>query len=248
MGKIKNIIRRIWSFYVLLKNKLTRFDYKNVPIIIVNFNQLFYLRQMVDFLLKRGLRRIIIIDNCSTYPPLLTYYSEMKDRLTIHKLKNNEGHKVFWEKKRLFYKYAKGYYVLTDPDILLNANMPQNFLAIFKKLLDENKHINKVGTALRIDDIPDSYPRKQEAIEWEKKLNWAIEIDKDIYEAPIDTTFALYRPGYITGSFFSGIRIAGDFTARHGGWYVDENNMTEEQLYYSKTATSIYTWKVKKDE
>jgi len=245
---IQRLIRGVWSFYILLRNKLTRFNDKNVPIIIINFNQLFYLKQLVDFLLHRKFKRIIIIDNCSTYPPLLAYYKEIKDKTTIHKMNHNYGHKAFWVNLRLFYKYAKGYYVVTDADILLNEKTPLNFIEVFKKLLDDNKHVTKVGTALRIDDIPDSYPRKQEAIEWEKKLCWAKEINKDLYDAPIDTTFALYRPGYISGDFFRAIRVAGDFMARHGGWYVDGNHMTEEQLYYSKTATDVYTWKVKMSE
>lgn len=45
-------------------------DHKSIPVIIINFNQLFYLKQLVDFLIRREFKNIIIIDNASTYQPL----------------------------------------------------------------------------------------------------------------------------------------------------------------------------------
>ena len=51
----------------------------------------------------------------------------------------------------------------------------------------------KAGVALKIDDLPDHYSHKQEAINNEK-IFWEKQLEKDVYDAPVDTTLALYRP------------------------------------------------------
>ena len=51
----------------------------------------------------------------------------------------------------------------------------------------------------------------------------------DIYDAPIDTTFALYKPGIIDKrKFCDAIRTGGEYVARHNGWYVTEQNQNSE--------------------
>ena len=101
---------------------------KLIPVIIINFNQLFYLKQLVDTLISKGSSNIVILDNNSTYAPLLDYYKIIKDKITIEMLPVNEGHLVFWKNKEIFKKYGKGYYVLTDADIVPNSNLPINYL------------------------------------------------------------------------------------------------------------------------
>src|SRR5690606_28311900 len=107
--------------------------------------------------------------------------------------------------------------------------------------------VSKVGPALRIDDIPDFYKHKKQVIDWEKQF-WQHALEPEVYEAAIDTTFALYKPGYprfhdLHGDFFKALRLGGKYTVRHGGWYVDNDNLTEEQVYYAKTANESNSWK-----
>ena len=55
--------------------------------------------------------------------------------------------------------------------------------------------------------------------------------------AEIDTTFALYKPGILnpdSHSFFSAIRIAGDYTAKHLPWY--NYNQDNEYIYYKNNS------------
>ena len=79
-----------------------------IPIIIINFNQLFYLKQLIESLQKRDYNNIVIIDNLSTYQPLLDYYKTIETEVNIHRLKTNEGHLSFWEQSDLVKKYTKG--------------------------------------------------------------------------------------------------------------------------------------------
>lgn len=244
-------VRRLQTFFHYLTNPTVRKqkkDAKTIPIIIINFNQLFYLKQLVDFLIKRSFSNIIIIDNQSSFPPLLAYYKEIENRVTVHYMESNEGHMVFFNNAELFSKYSKGYYVVTDADIVPNPLCPDDFLETMIQWLDKDIYARKVGFALKIDDIPDYYPLKEKVLNWEKRF-WADKLAPDIYRADIDTTFALYRPcnRYRYNQFYSGIRIAGTMTATHGGWYLDPENLSAEQQFYRLTANLSSSWNVDGD-
>lgn len=219
---------------------------KNIPIIIISFNQLFYLKQLIDFLLQNNFERIVIIDNKSSYLPLLKYYEVLNkdDRITIHYNKVNDGHRVFWKNKEYKRLYGKGYYVITDSDIVPLDECPSNFMdVLIGKLKFYNKKI-KVGLSLKIDDIPNHNNNKQTVLDWESKFQSKNEFGD--HDAPIDTTFAIYKPinQFSYYKYYDAVRLAYPFQAKHGGWYINSNNLTEEQLYYSKTANSSSSWNV----
>lgn len=231
----------------LIKSQLK--DTSTIPIIIINFNQLFYLKQLISFLEQKKAKNIIIIDNNSSYPPLLDYYKEINNRVTIHRLNENLGHLVLWKKRELFKKYTKGFFVLTDADIVPNSNLKEDYLNGLLKMLLKHKTKSKVGLALKIDDIPNTFILKENVINWETKF-WISEIEKNVFDAEIDTTFALYWPktdrliNYLYPSFFNALRVGGEYIATHGGWYIDHNNLTEEQKFYFKTANNSNSWKI----
>lgn len=243
---INNYIYKPFDLYInpLVRKQLK--DYKSIPIIIVNFNQLFYLKQLVNFLLNRELTNIIIIDNKSTYPPLLKYYEEINNKVKIEWMSENYGHAVFFKNRELQKKYGRGFYILTDADIVPNDNLPHNFIRqMMLHLIYNWKKITKVGFALKLDDIPDENILKEKIVKWETKF-WETEISKGIYKAPLDTTFALYKPNYPQKydqiSYLEAHRFAENFTAKHGGWYVKQKSLTEEQAYYVETASSSSSW------
>lgn len=260
--RLKNLIRnffsiRSWKEFIYKKrflpliwlmNKTVRRqkqDPLTIPIIIINYNRLSDLKKMVDFFLKRGHTNIVIVDNNSTYPPLLDYYEKIKDKVTIERMVENKGHLSFWRNENVYARYSKGYYVITDPDIIPNENLPDNYMARLMAVLNGNKGKTKVGFALRIDDIPDTFGQKQKVVDWEKQF-WEKQLSENLYDAMLDTTFALYPPcyRYNSNNFLKGIRVAGDFTARHGGWYIDHQNLTDEDLFYYKTSNTSNSWKL----
>lgn len=222
----------------------------DIPVIIINFNQLYYLKQLVDFLVSREFSKIVIIDNNSDYPPLIEYYKELGNRVIVERMNQNYGHMVFFEVDRLYNTYGNGYFFLTDADIVPNPNLPINFPSTMIKILDLHKcEINKVGFALDLSDIPDCFPLKEKVLSWES-IFWDIPIAKDIYDANVDTTFALYPPKYriekkgiTVDNFYKGMRMAGDYTAKHGGWYIDPKNLSPERKHYFKTSNSSASWK-----
>jgi hypothetical protein len=246
---LKYLYIRICFYFYKLSGKthkaLTLAESKEIPIIITSFNQLEYLKQQIDFLLLKGFINIVIIDNKSTYKPLLEYFDEIESKVTIHRLEKNYGHLVFWKRYDLFVKYGNGYYVVTDPDIVPLADCPDDFLIKFQSILSENKERMKVGFGLKIDDIPLSNPNREKVIHWENKF-WEKQISEGVFDADVDTTFALYKPFYHRKNkkFKTALRTDYPYVALHGGWYVDINNLSEEQLFYFETANDSSSWKI----
>lgn len=232
---------RFFDDLVISQNK----NVKSIPIIIISFNQLVYLKQLIDFLKQNDYSNIVIIDNNSDYPPLLEYFNEIQDVVTLHRLDKNFGHLAFWKNKELFERYSHGYYVITDPDIVPILNCPADFLKKFKMKLDKNLKITKVGFSLKIDDIPDSNNNKNTILNWESKFYQNQDVNGD-FIADIDTTFALYRPRYNRQikNFFLAVRMKFPYVAKHGGWYLDHQELTEEQQYYFKSCNSSSSWRI----
>jgi hypothetical protein len=233
-----------------LLNKLLKRQRQNplsIPIIIINFNQLFFLRQLVDFLLQRNFEQIVILDNNSDYPPLLSYYNEIKDNVIIERMEHNYGHTVFFQHEWLQKKYGQGYYVITDADIVPCKDMPEDFMNTLIGLLDKyHSRVTKVGLALNIEDIPTHYNLKAKVLEWESQF-WKKRVEEELFDAPVDTTFAIYKPGYPKKydniDFIIGYRLGGKYTARHGGWYLDSDHPSEEYLHYQKSANASHSWR-----
>lgn len=250
-SKIKKYYHYLHYLFLLKTNSLVASQVKDpltIPIIIVNYNQLHYLKQLMEFLLKRNFKNIIILDNHSDYLPLLSYYKEISSKVTVEMLDHNNGHMVFFESTKLRAKYGQGFFVVTDADIVPNKNLPENFMSILLGTLHTYfKNVTKVGFALDLKTIPDHYPMKDKVISWEKQF-WEMEVEKDLYKAQIDTTFALYKPAYPHFfndlNFLKGLRLGGNFTAAHGGWYINPHKFTEENLHYIRSVGKSSTWKL----
>lgn len=218
---------------------------KSIPIVIISFNQLYHLKQLIDFLLDHGYERIVILDNHSSYPPLLNYFETLDSRVTLYRLEKNLGHLAFWQSPDIFKIYSKGYYVITDADIVPIETCPHSFVESLRQLLDEAYDRTKVGLSLKLDDLPATNPNKQAILNWESRFN-KVTIHPLAYKAEIDTTFAIYRPKYRyrLKHFTKAWRTKFPLQARHGGWYLDVDNLTEEQRYYMRTANESASWRI----
>ena len=244
---IRNILRPIYYLAEALYSKMLEMvyptkikDYKKIPIIINNRNRLTFLSSLIDNLEKRGYENIYIIDNDSSYPPLLEYYKKINHKIFF--LKENIGYLALWQTD-LYKKFIRDYYVYTDPDVIPIDECPDDFLDFFRKCLQKHKFAKKVGFSLKIDDLPDHYKNKDSVISWESQF-FKNKTDDGLYRAHIDTTFALYRPWAKGGSNDSHItyRTAYPFEARHMPWYVNSKELPEEELYYIEHAKQSTFW------
>lgn len=227
---------------LLTKTTLSLEDSYNVPIVINNRNRYTYLKNFVDWLQDAGYKSIYILDNDSDYPELLNYY--FQTTATVIFLKKNRGYKALWEID-FFEKIKTGYYVYTDSDLIPNPNCPKDFVYQLYLIL-RKYNIEKCGPALRIDDLPDWYARKQEVINHEKKY-WQAELEPLVFDAPIDTTFALYKPlAFGDAEELKAYRVGGKFTFVHLPWYENSSDLNPEAKYYQEHVSSSSFWYNKK--
>jgi hypothetical protein len=222
--------------------KMTYFkknDLKTIPILINSFNRLECLKRLVTRLKSDGYNNIYIIDNNSTYEPLLRYFDE--ENLRVFRLSANVGYLAIWKCDIVKYFINKPY-IYTDPDVLPDVDCPSDYIERFYDILEQNPIVPKVGFGLRIDDLPDHYSLKQEVIKHESKF-WIGKHPNDLYVANIDTTFALYRAGKKGGWWLQpAIRTGGKYVAQHLPWYSDTNNPTEEDTFYKESVTQSTHW------
>ncbi|WP_222621715.1 glycosyltransferase family 2 protein [Pontibacter cellulosilyticus] len=206
-------------------------DYKDIPIIINNRNRYTFLIKMIKSLKERGYRNIIILDNDSTYPPLLEYYKSSD--IKVIRLNQNLGFKAL-EKIDLYKEVRKGFFVYSDSDVLPHEDCPGDFLKFFLQILKSNPLVQKVGFSLKIDDIPDHFSKKNEVIKWESQF-YTRKVGENMFDATIDTTFALHRPYAkisTSGGHLKMIRVGYPYQAYHLPWYNDSKNLSEEEKYY----------------
>jgi len=208
-----------------------------IPFVIICWNNLFFVKNFVNQI-KKYKRKIIILNNNSEYESLYKYFKEVKDELgdqiEIRLLDQNYGHEVYIK----LAKTLPDVYMLSDPDLQLNENLPENFVDILYNLSNKYKTY-KVGFALDISDKDnflscEEYTDSKSIYDWEKQF-WVNKINNknyELYNADIDTTFCLINKNYFNENHYEAIRIAGDYTAKHLPWYKDyiKNNIPKDEI------------------
>lgn len=217
-------------------------DAFDIPIIINNFNRLTTLKKLVSSIEKRGYKNIYILDNNSSFPPLLDYYRSCPYEVIM--LKENLGFKALWKNKEVRKRFCNDYYVYTDSDVVLCEDCPHDIITHLHRLLkNKYKYSAKIGLSLCIDDLPDCYSLKQKVIEWESKY-YKNKNEDNLYRAPVDTTFALYRPkvGLSRSRSIETYRTAHPYQLKHLPWYTDSQNISAEELYYITHCKQVTSW------
>lgn len=209
-------------------------DLKRIPIIINNRNRLGCMRPLLEWLVHGGYSNVWILDNDSSYPPLLRYYERLPANVNLVRLGRNVGPRALFD-TRFYWKLCRGYFVLTDPDVVPVDECPRDAIAHFLDLLNRYPWAQKAGFGLKIDDLPTQYARREKVIAWESQF-WNKEIEPGVYDAILDTTFALYRPWTRWRHGFRAVRTGDPYVARHLPWYVDSENPDEEERFYAASS------------
>ena len=65
---------------------------RDFPLLLISYNRLSYVRQQVDYFRSIGFSRIVILDNASTYEPLLVWFDQIeKQGVVVERLQKNHG-------------------------------------------------------------------------------------------------------------------------------------------------------------
>jgi hypothetical protein len=201
---------------------------------IISYNRLTCLKNIAERLYKLGFD-INIIDNHSSYQPLLDWYKTIPYNIIM--MDANYTHTVFWSKQ--LYKNVIGErYIVTDPDLDI-SEIPDDFITFLNKGLDKYPSFDKCGFSLKINDLPDT-PIANEAKGWEQKF-WQCKLDDMYYAADIDTTFSLYREN-ANVHILKALRTEAPYCAKHIPWYYTnfEELPEDEQFYYNSSKSCTF--------
>lgn len=184
---------------------------------IINFNLLTWPREMVRILREQG-HRVVIVDNGSTYGPLLEWYSTEPCRIVRTQ---NLGNRSPWLCGAVD---DSDYYVVSDPDLDLSM-VPPDWPTKLREGI-ERYGADRCGLSLDETRVPTRNPAwradrfcdypKGNPVVWGEKVKLA----GGFIRYPVDTTFAVYRPKCTSWRAPGGIRTDRPYTARHLPWHI----------------------------
>lgn len=234
-----------------------------IPIFVITCDRLEMLKKSMESYSDhiKAPFKIVICDQGTTFKPTVNFLKRM----------GSNGTKVYWRgnvnkgrERNLardnagineyiqdyFKTHPKSNYVVTDPDIFLD-DVNGDILEAYTYLLGVMPEIAVVGPMLRIDDIPERYPLRRRLLKNSRHRSFHLR-EKHIINynggkikyihAKIDTTFGMYRAGTQWRRLQIGIRTFAPYSAKHLDWYVDPQNMTEDQKYYMGRASRNAHW------
>jgi len=202
------------------------------PIFITTRDRLECVLELVDWLEKVGQEEIYLVDNDSSYPPLLDWLNST-DHTVIRCA--NIGNTSPWVSGAIDEYASDRYFATTDPDIIPVDTCPHDVFEYFESILKSANHKTgptKISFGLRLDDLPDHYKHKKLAISRHGRCqsDRCRVMGGKFFACANDAILALHRPG--AAKSITGWRADDPYLARHTSWYDDLSNMNEELAYY----------------
>ena len=205
----------------------------DIPVFVNNRDRLTSTRALAEWLLRAGTKKVIILDNASTYEPLLDWYRKLPEGVEVI-IQGNLGPWGFWGCNR---QETQGTpYIVTDSDCVPSSLCPPDLISRLLYLLRDNPGCGKVGPGLRLDNIPDlsrDFITNGDGKGWDGEgVFWKRRHSLSAFYAPIDTTFALYsaRSPWVPPDW-NNMRMDAPYLVEHMPWYTSKPFSEEEQYY-----------------
>lgn len=201
----------------------------DIPVVVLAYNNPTLVRLLVDQLRRCFNATVVIMDNGSDFPGMITYLREvaLDQQVVVWRLPKNYGPHIIFKSPRILKRLPR-FFALSDSDVRLGDSTPVNFLCVLAHATDEFG-VPKAGLALDISDREEMfdmlYYKGKTIYQWEKKFyakrlytpDWP-ELSS-VYSADVDTTLAVYDQEKLSGFTFTAVRVGGIFTAKHRPWY-----------------------------
>lgn len=223
---------------------------RDTPVLVPCFNNPSHCAGMLNQLQRLGMRNITFVDNASTSPEMAAWLEAAEKMVKVIRLDENPGPRlsIFTERNLAV---LPRYFCVTDPDLVLNPALPRDFLAELV-MLTHKYEVGKVGMALDISRRHAFHQGKFEIggeryriWEWEEQF-WTKPLGETsggdrVFEASVDTTFALYDQKYFESEdFLTAVRVAGRYTAQHLPWYAESSVPVAEAAFYARHQKHSY--------
>mgnify|MGYP001613854931 CR=1 FL=1 len=161
-----------------------------IPVFVIVRDRLTCLQQTLGWLeVSQAVSDIVLLDNASTYPPMLEFLRRTKHRVVS--FPDNQGPSCVWT-SGILDEFEHEYFAVTDPDLVPREDCPHDLVEHCVKGLEDHPTFRACGPGLEIGDLPDHYAARREVIRLEAG-HWSKALDPEWYVAPIDSTFAVYR-------------------------------------------------------
>lgn len=211
-----------------------------VPVFIPVRDRLTPLELVLDWCERAGLTEIWLIDNASSWPPLVEFLNRTHHHVV--RAGTNLGHRSPWLTGTVQRHARDRYFIVTDPDVVPDDQCPLDVVEHLTQVLERYPEVDKVGLGLRIDDLPEQYPLADAVRAWEARF-WRDEVEPGVFRADVDTTFALYRPLRRRHEENRALRTGGPYVARHLPWYLDPTRLSVEDRFYREHADpTVSNW------
>jgi hypothetical protein len=215
-----------------------------IPVIIINRDLVTWPSKMVEAIKTfDSVGDIIIVDNQSTYEPLLKWYKTNPCDIVYSKF---NGQSSPWD-MNIPEKMGYSYYVVSDPDLDLSET-PKDCLVHLKNKLESHTEYDRIGLSLSNYDVSDRSPYHSHLKTWYNNY-WKPESINDglLTQQLFDTTFGIYH----IDRHFSGKSCCADkpYSAKHIPWEItheelyDLKNINPEFFYYLQHATPSTSYK-----
>ena len=226
-----------------------------IPVFLISYNNAVYVQNSVVQLNRFDITPVVI-DNNSTDESSKSILSELEKSGKAHVIfaKKNFGHMVGFLNP--VFEILPEVFAYSDPDLMFNKKLPKDFLNILADLTKRYK-VFKAGFALELIDeemkdlkikkecgFPRIYTKELGIKEWEERF-WRMKLEHpqfDVYQADIDTTFAVYKKSNYLENFFDGVRVGGDFCAVHLPWYPKLELLSKEQKQIYLKSNKSSSW------
>lgn len=208
-----------------------------VPVYINNWNILTWVQKMCNYLEQVPNIAIVIIDNNSTYQPLLDWYKCCN--YEIIRLPENRGpyngYNFVLKGEEHVKKYGSDFFAFTDADIDLSL-CPVDFMDMLQEGV--KRHSKKCGLSIEINDVPEN-SLSYDWVTIEKQF-WCNKLDEFYYDSAVDTTFALYHKSHVNYTVRA-TRSDRPYTCRHLPWYfTSSSEFSKEEIYmYSQNPVKV---------
>ena len=220
---------------------------KQIPIYFINRNRLESLKKFISWLTREGFTNIKVIDNQSTYPPLIDYYSSLGNSVEVIRLDKNIGPWVLWQLG--MHKEIKSNYIVSDSDLYPSDFCPSDLIGYMHNILSQHREILKVAPGLNLENISPNYSPGELACEWESQF-WHKPVGRCLFAAGVDTTFAMYRFGEdFSNDSSKNLRLGYPYLMEHSPWHVNDSNLSDEEIFYRKnTERGFSYWSANKPD
>ena len=221
-----------------------------VPLYIPTFNNPTYTRNFLNQVDGLNFSQIIILDNKSTYQPMIDLLAQIDSKYEVIRLEENYGPHYILRNPE-YYKTLPDIFSLSDPDVEFPKNISENFQEEMIKIGIKYR-FGKVGFAIEVPSeneflelVVNLDGKLRNMHEWEQQF-WQNEIDKTtsgdpIFQTTLDTQFAIYNKEFFNPEErYKALRIGGKYTSKHLGFYKESIVPKEESDFYRSVSKFAY--------